>query len=212
MLNIRQTVIETLSQSGPLPVAALATAARLSPIAIRYHLGLLVRDGLIVQQRAATHGKVGRPQALYALADRGQERLPKKYHTLAVELLDEISDSLGAKKARALLRRAGRHAAAASPPSRPGAGTQARLNRATKFLTERGYMARWEKSDDNFLLSVCNCPFHQIAPEHREVCDMDIALIGALLDAPTKMTRCIASRDGQCQFVIPSKLLKNKKV
>ncbi|HEX7594320.1 MAG TPA: transcriptional regulator, partial [Anaerolineae bacterium] len=69
MSNIRQTVIETLSQSGPLPVAALATAAQLSPIAIRYHLGLLVRDGLIVQRRAAARGKVGRPQVTYALAD-----------------------------------------------------------------------------------------------------------------------------------------------
>jgi predicted ArsR family transcriptional regulator len=211
MSNIRQTVIETLSQSGPLPVAALATAAQLSPIAIRYHLGLLVRDGLIVQQRAAARGKVGRPPALYALADRGQERLPKKYHTLAVELLDEISDSLGAKEARSMLRRAGRHAASAAPALRVGAGVEARLNRATRFLTERGYMARWEKSKDYFLLNVCNCPYHEVAREHREVCDMDVALVGALLDAPAKMTRCMASRGGQCQFVVPRKLSSNKK-
>lgn len=210
MPNIRQTVIETLSQSGPLPVAAIATAARLSPIAIRYHLGLLARDGLIVQQAAEPHGKVGRPQVTYALADRAQERLPKKYHALAVELLDEVSASLGAKQARALLRRAGRHAAATAPSPRPGAGIQARLNRATKFLTARGYMARWEKSNDQFLLNVCNCPFHQVAPEHREVCDMDIALIGVLLDAPPKMTRCIANRDGQCQFVVQPKSLNRK--
>ncbi len=210
MSNIRQTVIETLSQSGALPVEALARAARLSPLAMRYHLALLAREGLIVQERAAPRGSVGRPQAVYVLAERAHEHLPKRYHTLAVQLLDELADSLGAKQARALMRRAGRRAASAAPPLRAQAGIVSRLNRAAAFLSERGYMARWEKSDDDRVLNVCNCPYRQVAQEHREVCDLDIAMIGALLDAPTRMTRCIARHDGQCQFVISKKLSSKK--
>ena len=210
MSNIRQTVIETLSQTGALPVEALARAARLSPLAMRYHLALMAREGLIVQARAEPRGSVGRPQVIYALAERAHERLPKRYHTLAVQLLDELADSLGTKQARALMRRAGRRAADDAPPRRGQAGIVSRLNRAAAFLSERGYMARWEKSDGDLVLSVRNCPYRQVAQEHREVCDMDVAMIGALLDAPPRMTRCIARHDGQCQFVIPKKLSSKK--
>ncbi|MDE3089792.1 MAG: hypothetical protein KGJ80_10480, partial [Chloroflexota bacterium] len=60
-------------------------------------------------------------------------------------------------------------------------------------------------------LNVCNCPYRAVAQEHREICDMDVAMIGALLEVQPKMTRCIANQDGQCQFVVPSKLPGNKK-
>ncbi len=211
MSKIRQIVIETLSQQGPLPVEEIARAAHVSTMAMRYHLTLLAREGLIVQRDAVRRGSVGRPQMIYVLAEDAREHLPKKYNTLAAQLLNEVSQTLGAKETRAMLRRAGRHTATTAPPLHRGAGTQARLNRATKFLSERGYMARWEKSNGDLLLNVCNCPYRQVAQQHREVCDMDVALIGTLMDAPFKMTRCIARDDGQCQFVVSKKLLIDRK-
>ena len=207
MSKLRQIVIETLSQAGPQPVSALARAAHLSTMAMRYHLTLLAREGLIVEQDPERHGTVGRPQSLYALADEALEGLPKKYNTLAAQLLDEVGDTLGAKETRALLRRTGRRAAAAAPQLRPGAGAQARMNRTEKFLSDRGYLARWEQANGELSLNVCNCPYRQVAQAHREVCDMDHAMIGALLDAPLKMTRCIANQDGQCRFVVSKKSL-----
>ncbi|MDE3090033.1 MAG: ArsR family transcriptional regulator, partial [Chloroflexota bacterium] len=131
MRNIRQAVIEMLSQSGPLPVAEIASAARVSTMALRYHLALLAREGLIVQKETLHRGNVGRPLRVYALADRAHERLPKNYNALTAQLLDEVTDTLGAKDARAMLRRAGRHVATAAPPLRSGAGIGTRMNRAT---------------------------------------------------------------------------------
>ncbi len=211
MSKTRQTILETLSQSGPLSVAALARAARLSTIALRYHLTLLAREGLIVRHDVKHRGSVGRPQGRYALAEPAHERLPKQYNALAAQLLDQVAETLGAKQARAMLRRAGRRAAAAAPALRPGTSCESRMKRASKFLSQRGYMARWEKSNGDLQLSVCNCPFRQVALEHREICEMDIAMIGALLDAPARMTHCIANQDGQCQFVVSRKLPSNKK-
>ena len=211
MSKTRQTILETLSQSGPLPVAALARAARLSPIALRYHLTLLAREGLIVRHDVKHRGSVGRPQGRYALAEPAHERLPKQYNALAAQLLDQVAETLGAQQARAMLRRAGRRAAAAAPAPRPGASSESRMKRATQFLSQRGYMARWEKSNGDLRLSVCNCPFRQVALEHREICEIDIAMIGALLDAPARMTHCIANQDGQCQFVVSKKWASNKR-
>ena len=61
------------------------------------------------------------------------------------------------------------------------------------------------------MLNVCNCPYRQVAQEHRQVCDMDVAMIGALMDTPLKMTRCIAHGDGQCQFVVSKKASSHRK-
>lgn len=208
MPNVRQIVLEILSQRGPLSVDAIARAAHLSKMAMRYHLALLAREGLIVPRDAGPRGVVGRPQRVYALADGAHEHLPKQYNMLAGQLLDELAGTLGPKEAYAMLRRAGRRAALPALPLRRGTRVEARLNRAVKFLSERGYMARWKKTSAGFSLNVCNCPYRQVARAHREVCEMDVAMIGALLSAPTKMTRCIANDDGRCQFVIPKKHLE----
>ncbi len=203
MSKIRQAVIEILNQSGPLPADVLARLAGRSTLAMRYHLALLVREGLIVQRRTAPRGSVGRPQIAYELADSAHERLPKNYDALAAQLLDQVTETLGTKESHAMLRRVGRRIAASAPPLRAGAGIEPRMRRAARFLSQSGYMARWRKSNNELLLDVCNCPYRQVAQAHREVCDMDVAMIGALVDTPLKMTHCIANRDGQCQFVVP---------
>jgi len=202
MSNIRRIILEMLGQRGPLPIAEIARAARHSPMAMRYHLALLMDEGLVIAKDVERRATVGRPQVLYALADRAHEHLPKQYPWLAEQLLDEISKSLGAKEKRALLRRVGRRLAASAPALRRGARMESRLERAVIFLSERGYMARWEKSDSEFVLHVCNCPYRQVALIHREVCEMDIAMVSGLLDSPMKMTGCIATRDTQCSFVV----------
>jgi predicted ArsR family transcriptional regulator len=210
MSHIRRVVLETLSARGPLPVDAIAHVIRHSTMATRYHLALLLDEGLVVSKDVARRASAGRPQMLYALADCAHEHLPKQYNGLAARLLDEIGDSLGAKEKRALLRRAGRRLAAAAPALRRGARVHARLDRAVDFLVKHDYMARWEKTDGEFALCVCNCPYRQVALAHREVCDMDLALIGGLLDLPMQQTGCIAHQDSHCRFVVkPTRAMKN---
>lgn len=202
MSNTRQVILETLSQRGSLPIDELARATRHSAMATRYHLTLLIDEGLVAADQVDHQANVGRPQVLYALADRAHEHLPKQYNWLAEQLLEEIGESLGAKEKRALLRRAGKRIATNAHALRRGARVETRLDRAADFLTERGYMARWEKTDDEYAMHICNCPYRQVALQHREVCDMDIAMIGVLVDSPLKMTCCIANKDGRCSFIV----------
>jgi predicted ArsR family transcriptional regulator len=202
MSLIRQTILETLSRRGPLPLDEIARATRHSTLATRYHLGLLVTRGLVAANAVAHRALIGRPQTLYALADRAHAHLPKQYDTLAEQLLGEIVRASGEKETRALLRRAGRRLAETAPPLRRGARGDARLNRAVEFLCARGYLAHVEKLGDTAMLHICNCPYHRIALAYRQVCDMDIALIGGLLESPPKMIQCLAARDAQCVFVV----------
>ena len=205
MSNPRQVILETLSQRGALPIHAIARAARHSPLAMRYHLALLVNEGLVTTDTVDHRAKVGRPQALYTLADRAHEHLPKQYSWLAMRLLDEINDSLGEKEKRALLRRVGKKLATLAPALRHDARIEKRLEHTVDFLGERGYLARWEKIDSDYALHVCNCPYRQVALEHREVCEMDTALVGELLKTPLKFASCLANQDSSCCFIVKRK-------
>lgn len=208
MSDIRRTVLETLSQHGTLPIDEIARAAHLSTMAMRYHLTLLVEEGLIVADTVNHRAAVGRPQVLYALADDAHEHLPKQYAWLAEQLLDEFGKAYGEKEKRALMRRAGRHMATLAPAMRPNARIESRVKHTANFLSERGYMARWEKEADEFRLYVCNCPYRQVMRTHPQVCDMDIAMVGELLGTPAKMSTCMANQDCACSFVVKAKTEK----
>jgi predicted ArsR family transcriptional regulator len=145
---------------------------------------------------------------LYALADRAHERLPKQYDSLAENLLAEISQTLNEKDTRAILRRAGKRLASTAPTLRRGARLETRLERAVDFLSARGYLARWEKTNRELALNVCNCPYRQVALAHREVCEMDVALIGELLELPMKLSQSIANQDRCCSFIVKPNAIK----
>ncbi len=179
---MRQAIIEILNARGPLPLGDVARAVHLSNLAARYHLGLLMRDGLVLAQPAGVGGRVGRPRMLYRLAEPARERLPKQYDRLAVTLLDEIVETWGTGVSVQLLRRVGRRVAVEALPLRGGLALTARIARAAKFLSERGYMPSVEGDQ----LRVRNCPFRAVAREHPEVCELDIALVSALLHVPVK--------------------------
>ncbi len=201
MRTIRQTVLETLGQRGPLNVQELARATHLSIMATRYHLGLLARERLIAPEEIVHCGRVGRPQIVYTLTDEAHARLPQQYEWLAAQLIAEIAQALGGKETRALLRRAGRRIAGGMHAAAPGGAIQTRLRRTAKLLSARGYMARVDNATETAgALVVCNCPFRSVASEHRELCELDRALVIALLDAPAQMTRCLANADDQCRF------------
>jgi len=211
MPNLRQTILETLNQRGALPVNEIARAVRHSPIATRYHLTLLIDEGLVETNPPNQHTGVGRPQALYTLADSAHDRLPKQYKWLAMQLLDEMGDALGEKEQRAFLRRVGRRLAAQAPALRSSARIETRLEHTADFLQARGYVAHWEKNANDYALHICNCPYRHVALEHRQICEMDIALVGELVKTPMKLTACLANRQARCSFVIRASELRAKK-
>ncbi len=193
MPGVRQAIIETLGAHGALSLGEMAHAVNLTKMAARYHLGLLLREGLVTARECEHCGTVGRPPMLYALAEPARERLPKQYDVLAAALLDEIAETRGPEQARGLLRGVGRRLAATAPPLREGMGLEARLTRAAKFLSARGYSA----AVDGDALVARNCPYRAVAREHPDVCELDLALVAALLRVPVAVTG-----GDECRFVI----------
>ncbi|MCX7839849.1 MAG: hypothetical protein N2559_10425 [Anaerolineae bacterium] len=198
----RSVILQTLGQRGPLTLDELARAIHRSPLATRYHLGMLKAEGLVTASAVPPRARVGRPQTLYTLTPRAHTYLPHQYDWLAQQLLDELARACGERELRAAFRRIGRRLADTAPLPYPTARLHTRVTRAVNFLCSRGYAARAEHSNEGWVLTVHHCPYQQVAHTTRAVCELDLALLDALIQVPFRMTRCIARQDTECVFVL----------
>jgi predicted ArsR family transcriptional regulator len=150
-----------------------------------YHLDKLVDLGLLTATSRRPSGRrgpgAGRPAKLYRAS--GAEfvvSVPPRAYELAARLLASAvaADPGGASQAalHASARQFGASAAAdAAGPAGPGLQTMADVLRA------HGYEPF---ADQDGTIRLRNCPFHQLAEQHRDlVCGMNLALIQGLADS-----------------------------
>ncbi len=65
---------------------------------------------------------------------------------------------------------------------------------------------------DTIILKTYNCPYHELAYEHREICDMDQDMIQKVLGSDVALSSCIMDGDGGCAFVVTRKDARKIKV
>jgi predicted ArsR family transcriptional regulator len=177
-----------------------------------HHLDRLAADGLLDVDYQRLSGRsgpgAGRPSKLYRRSHREFEvSLPPRDYELAGELLaraadraraegvditsalDDVARAEGrrlAEDARARLRGATRHR------------TGQRRRVVLDVLVRQGFEPR---VDDDGSVVLKNCPFHQLAQQHREVvCGMNLCLLDAAIESigETGLTARLDPEDGLC--------------
>jgi predicted ArsR family transcriptional regulator len=184
---VRRRLYEFVSRSAA-PVGRDEAAAAVGigrPLAA-YHLDKLAALGLLIasyQRRAGRAGPgAGRPAKVYARS--GTEfsvTVPPRDYELAARLLAVAVESDRGGSSRAALRDAaqqfgaglGERSRAADPA---GEGTRHAVEDA---LRGHGFEPF---QDEDGTIRLRNCPFHQLAVQHRDVvCGMNLALIEGLV-------------------------------
>lgn len=176
---LRRRLYDLVARSSePVGREHAAAAAGIGRTLAAYHLDKLVEQGLLTASYRRPEGRAGpgagRPAKLYARAERELAvSVPPREYELAAELLAEAAeqDESGAARERLheVAERAGRLAGAGLPRSRS----------IEAALRERGYEPF---SDEDGVLRARNCPFHNLAAEHRDlVCGMNVAFVKGLL-------------------------------
>ena len=89
-----------------------------------------------------------------------------------------------------------------APRADSGAPITTRLDHAVEFLNQHGYVARWERAPQGFLLYARNCPFEAVAHNHAELCGIDSALITNLLGCSPQCTGHMNDGAEACSFFI----------
>ncbi len=202
---VRKQILQILKERGGATVAELADALGMAAVSVRHHLDILQGDNLIAVDRLERKGNVGRPQQVYALTPEANEHFPDNFAGLAAGLLIQMKQFLPEDQVNLAFESIAKEIAQELPVQDiDSADVEARLTQVTAFLSERGYLARWERQESDegpfFLLHKHNCPYAGISGEHPELCRMDQRLIDELVGSHCERTQSMRDDEHCCTY------------
>lgn len=202
LLGDTRAVIVDLLRRRARSVADLAASMDLSEVAIRRHLQVLERDGMVDAQTVRRAGP-GRPSARYTLTDRAHRLFPDNSAQLAIELLTYLEEEHGHEALLGFMRwragrQGGRYATAIA-----GTGAHEGVGRLAELLSADGYLAEAEHvtdADGRTVLELTqgHCAIKEIAQEHPEICAYETQLFSDLLGTSVSRETTIAGGAPAC--------------
>ena len=200
---VRRRLYEVVrEQTEPVGRDEAAAAAGVGRALAVYHLDKLVEAGLLTASYQRPPGRrgpgAGRPAKLYTRSDREfTVTVPPREYELAALLLAEAVERDPSGQSRAVLLEAARRLGSELGRQFPPGETD-----LTQALAEHGYEPR---SGEDGVIRLRNCPFHQLAEQHREVvCRMNLGLIEGILTGLGRdgLRPVLDKRPGHCCVAI----------
>jgi predicted ArsR family transcriptional regulator len=202
--DTRARIVEELRVDAH-SVAHLATALGLSEVAVRRHLGVLERDGLVTAHTVRDGGP-GRPGARYELTDKARRLFPDQSAQFANELLDYLEAEHGRQALLGFLRwrqsQQGTRYAAALAGTDPD-DVPERAEQLAALLEQDGFMPEIDQvatpgGATVLKLKQGHCAIQDVAEAHPEVCAYEAALFRDLLGAKVSRRQTIATGADAC--------------
>ncbi len=200
MRSTREKILQTLLQRPRSTVNELALTVGINNISVRHHLSSLLADDLI-ELEEERHG-VGRPRQLYSLSSSGIEHFPTRYLDFTNRLLGQLKESLPRPVFDRMLQQMAEDWSQQAAQKAKSMSMEQKLDYLKGFLLEEGFAIDWEKCGNQYMIHEVACPYFHISQRHPEICQMDHALISALLSMPVVKTSCVADGDVRCSYVI----------
>ena len=189
--------IITLLRRSSRTVEELAQALALTHTAVRAHLAILERDG-IVQHHSERRGS-GKPSAVYDLAPAAEYLFPMVYSQLMSRLLGVLHEHLPADEVETLLREVGRRMALQRKV--PSGALPQRLEAAVEVLNDLGGVAELEAENGHSSIHSYSCPFAAVVSGHVPVCHLAETLLTEVVGV-TVETYCHIDGVPRCRFSV----------
>ncbi|MCY9528093.1 Predicted transcriptional regulator, ArsR family [Paenibacillus sp. cl6col] len=200
-LSTREEIMGLLKTNGAMSVAQLAKQLEMTEMGVRRHLYAMQQDHLLDTEMVRQ--QMGRPLQMYRLSDTGDERFPKQYHQLILDLLQEMESWQDENSVQRLFEGRKQSMLEKYTPLVQGKNFEARLEALGHIQDSNGYMVETEQVDDgSWLLHEYNCPIAQVAQQYKEPCACELALFRDLLDSDVERTECLAERGQRCTYKI----------
>lgn len=194
-------VIEYLKRNGSATIKELEEVLGVTTNAVRQHLQTLQADGYI--ERTRVNAGVGRPHHAYSISAKAHELFACHCDDLALTLLEEVFALEGPERASLLLARVGDRLAQRYATSVRGEALQERVEQLADALHQRGVLTDIDVKDENVIvLHAYNCPYHELAQEHRAICEMDEGVMRAVLGSDVNLSACMMDGHRGCSFVV----------
>jgi predicted ArsR family transcriptional regulator len=202
--STRGRIVELLRRASR-TVDELASELDITDNAVRLHLGMLERDGVVRSRGVRREGTVGKPATMYDIAPEADPLFSSAYLPFLSTLLAALADKLSVRDLRALMRDVGQRLAADAPA---GTGNlEARAEIASRVLNELGGLTTIETAEPEARIAIrgCGCPLSVAVCERQEVCLAVQTMLGELTGAQVK-ERCDRSGERpQCCFELTPK-------
>ena len=193
----RGRIVELLRREGA-TVEALARALGMTTNAVRGHLSVLERDGM-VRGEGVRRG-VGKPAQIYGLTPLAEMNLSQAYAPVFRGLLDELGSRLRGTELEAVLRATGSRLAPQKAPA--GASRETRIAAAERALAGLGGSTTVTEDGETTVIAGAACPLAEVVTGHPEVCCGLEALLGEVTGLPVQ-ERCDRNGDRpRCRFVV----------
>jgi predicted ArsR family transcriptional regulator len=208
MQATRERILNILKERGQVTVDELSRELGLTAVTVRHHIDILRGERLVAAPLALRRKAPGRPKHVYTLTEKASTLFPKRYGHLVGHILDEVRARFSPGEVDQMMRRIGeRIASQAALPI--GDDFEARLTAVVEFLDGLGYMAHWEREqeqgdDGDYLLYIANCPYERASRQDRTICDIDLAMLTRLLGASPRRVTWAAQGDYQCTYAVHS--------
>ena len=202
MQSTRQEILAILKEERQATVEDLAQRLELTPMTIRHHLNVLQAQNLVEASKVRRSKKVGRPRLVYTLTDAADDLFPQSYGELARHLVSEVKETVGVEEAEEIFRRVADRVAKDAPAAVPGQSFEERLAQVIDFMEEQGFISRWERSDEGYVITNINCPYRIVSRDHEEVCIMDTEILTQLLGVVPQRMTSMQEGESSCRFLL----------
>jgi predicted ArsR family transcriptional regulator len=192
----RGRIIDVIRRS-PSSVTQIAERVELTYNAVRGHLTVLERDGLI--RRAGLRRGETRPSTVYELAPGVEDALSRAYMPFASHLMRALGERLPDAELESLMHDVGRRLASEWPRTR-GPLTE-RIEAASALLQELGAPNEIEQADGMVRIRGLNCLLAAAVHGQPHVCHAMESLLEELIESPVREC-CDRGERPHCCFEI----------
>lgn len=194
-------IIEYLQRRGSATIKEMEELLGVTTTAVRQHLNTLQVEGYI--ERRSVHAGVGRPHHAYSTTAKVQELFACHCDDLALTLLEEVFHLEGEARTAELLDRVGTRLAGKYVSAVRGSMLRERVDDLARALNDNGILADAAVADSGVItLHTYNCPFRELAQEHREICEMDRNMLEKVLGSDVHLSKCMLEGHASCTFII----------
>lgn len=196
-------ILEYMQRNGSATIKEVEQLLGITTTAVRQHLTTLQAEGYIV--RKAVHAGVGRPHHTYTITERVHDLFACHCDDLALTLLEEVFALEGKEQTNLLLGRVSQRLANRYSSSVRSGILQERVEELATALHHRGVLTSVNNHDEDIIiLHTYNCPYRELAQEHREICEMDKAMVRQVLGSDVSLTNCMMDGHRSCSFEVRS--------
>jgi predicted ArsR family transcriptional regulator len=190
--------IIALLRRGATTVEELAAQLHVTDNAVRTHLQLLEREGVISATGTRQGPGAGKPAVTYAIATGAEASLSGAYAPGLAALVKILAERSSPSELDELFRAVGRRLG----PVQPIRGSlDMRVRAAAATLTSLGSELDVERTPEGFLLRGHACPLSAVVRDQPDACHAVEELIAALVGTSVR-ERCDRSVGARCRFEI----------